>query len=128
MDDRETGNDGRRSAPAQHPVPAGAITPPDPPGERGSVLRIIGNLLWLIVGGFWLALGYVIAGLVMFITIIGIPFGLQAFKLAGFSLWPFGRMMVKKQGAKACSRSAMIDPSCVPFRNSGTLPAKSRIR
>jgi uncharacterized membrane protein YccF (DUF307 family) len=39
----------------------------------------------------------------MFITIIGIPFGLQAFKLAGFSLWPFGRMMVKKQGARTGS-------------------------
>jgi uncharacterized membrane protein YccF (DUF307 family) len=43
-----------------------------------------------------MAIGYVIAGLLMFVTIIGIPFGVQAFKLAGFSLWPFGRMMVKK--------------------------------
>jgi uncharacterized membrane protein YccF (DUF307 family) len=73
-----------------------AIVPPEPPGERGSALRLIGNILWLLLSGFWMAIGYVIAGLLMFVTIIGIPFGVQAFKLAGFSLWPFGRMMVKK--------------------------------
>jgi uncharacterized membrane protein YccF (DUF307 family) len=74
-----------------------AIVPPEPPGEPGSALRLIGNILWLILGGLWMAIAYVIAGLLMFVTIIGIPFGVQAFKLAGFSLWPFGRMMVKKK-------------------------------
>ena len=50
-----------------------------------------------------MAIAYAIAGLLMFVTIIGIPFGIQAFKLAGFSLWPFGRMIVKKPGAGAGS-------------------------
>ena len=54
-------------------------------------MRTIGNILWLVLAGFWLALGYALAGLVTCITIIGIPFGIQAFKLAAFSLWPFGR-------------------------------------
>jgi uncharacterized membrane protein YccF (DUF307 family) len=60
----------------------------------GADVRTIGNLLWIIFAGIWLALGYAIAGLVMCITIIGIPFGIQAFKLAQLSLWPFGRTVV----------------------------------
>ncbi len=52
------------------------------------------NLIWLIFAGVELAVGYVIGGALMMITIIGIPFGLQAFKLAGFTLWPFGRAVV----------------------------------
>lgn len=57
-------------------------------------MRTIGNLLWFLLAGLWLALGYALAGLLMCITIIGIPFGIQAFKLAGFVLWPFGRTVV----------------------------------
>lgn len=52
------------------------------------------NLIWLIVAGVELAVGYVIGGVLMMVTIVGIPFGLQAFKLAGFALWPFGRAVV----------------------------------
>jgi uncharacterized membrane protein YccF (DUF307 family) len=62
-------------------------------------MRTIGNILWLILAGIWLAIGYSIAGVVMCITIIGIPFGIQAFKLAGFVLWPFGRKVVAKPEA-----------------------------
>ena len=58
-------------------------------------MRVIGNVLWLVLGGFAMALGYAIAGLVMFVLIITIPFGVQAFKLAGFALWPFGRVMAE---------------------------------
>lgn len=54
-------------------------------------MRTIGNILWFILAGIWLALGYALAGLVLCITIIGIPFGIQALKLAQFSLWPFGQ-------------------------------------
>ena len=57
-------------------------------------MRTIGNILWIIFAGIWLAIGYAIAGFLMCLTIIGIPFGIQAFKLAGFSLWPFGRTVV----------------------------------
>ena len=59
-------------------------------------MRTIGNILWLILAGIWLAIGYAIAGLLVCLTIIGIPFGVQAFKLALFSLWPFGRTVVRK--------------------------------
>jgi uncharacterized membrane protein YccF (DUF307 family) len=57
------------------------------------VLRLILNVLWLVLSGFWMAIAYAVAGLLMFITIIGIPFGVQAFKLAGYALWPFGRAL-----------------------------------
>jgi len=59
------------------------------------VLRAIGNVLWLLLAGIWLALAYAVAGVVMCITIIGIPFGIQAFKLAAFTLWPFGKTVVR---------------------------------
>ncbi len=59
-----------------------------------SVLRTIGNVLWLVLAGWWLALGYVIAGVVMCVLIITIPFGIQSFKLAGYALWPYGRTVV----------------------------------
>jgi uncharacterized membrane protein YccF (DUF307 family) len=62
-------------------------------------MKTIGNVLWFVLAGIWLALGYAIAGLLMCITIIGIPFGIQAFKLAGFVLWPFGRTVVAKSEA-----------------------------
>jgi uncharacterized membrane protein YccF (DUF307 family) len=59
-----------------------------------SVLQTIGNVIWLILAGWWLALGYALAGLVMFVLIITIPFGIQAFKMAGFVIWPYGRTVV----------------------------------
>lgn len=68
-------------------------------------MRTIGNILWLVLAGFWLAVGYAFAGLLLFVTIIGIPFGVQSFKLAGYSLWPFGRVVVNDpdaNGALGC--------------------------
>ncbi len=63
------------------------------PGRNGP-LRVIGNILWFVLARIWMAIGYVIAGVIMCITIIGIPFGIQSFKLAGYALWPFGRTVV----------------------------------
>ena len=65
------------------------------PGGTGA-LHTIGNILWLVLAGFWMAVGYVFAGILQCITIIGIPFGLQSFKLAGYALWPFGRVVVQR--------------------------------
>ncbi|MGH2591702.1 MAG: YccF domain-containing protein [Actinomycetota bacterium] len=62
-------------------------------------MRLIGNVLWVVLGGFFLALGYAIAGVIMLVFIITIPFAIQAFKLASFSLWPFGRVLVARPGA-----------------------------
>jgi uncharacterized membrane protein YccF (DUF307 family) len=53
------------------------------------------NILWLVLAGIWLAIGYVVAAVILAITIIGIPFGVQTFKLAGYALWPFGRTLVQ---------------------------------
>ena len=60
-------------------------------------------MIWLVLCGWWMALAYVIAGIVMFVLIITIPFALQAFKLAGFMLWPFGRTVVRRPDAGAAS-------------------------
>jgi len=57
-------------------------------------MNFIGNLFWLLLGGFILALFWVIIGLLLCVTIIGIPFGVQCMKIAGFVLWPFGREVI----------------------------------
>ncbi|MFN8025271.1 MAG: YccF domain-containing protein [Acidimicrobiia bacterium] len=59
-------------------------------------MSLILNVIWLVLSGLWLAIGYVLAGILMCILIITIPFGIQSFKLAGFALWPFGRAVVKR--------------------------------
>lgn len=64
-------------------------------------MRTIGNILWLVLAGFWLALGYIAAGIVAFLPIITIPFAIQAFKLGGYALWPFGRVVVRDQEGSA---------------------------
>ncbi len=62
-------------------------------------MRLLGNLIWLVLAGWWLAILYVVGGLLTCLTIIGIPFGIQAFKLAGYALWPFGRVVVSRPGS-----------------------------
>jgi uncharacterized membrane protein YccF (DUF307 family) len=63
------------------------------------VIRTILNIIWLVLAGFWLAVGYLVAGIIVSIFIITIPIGIQSFKLAGYALWPFGRTVVKKESA-----------------------------
>ena len=58
-------------------------------------MKTVGNVLWLVLCGFWIALGWLFWAVVLAITIIGIPFARQCLKLAHFSLWPFGRTIVK---------------------------------
>lgn len=62
-------------------------------------MRTIGNILWLALAGLWLAIAYVIAGVVNLVFIVTIPFAVQSFKLAGYALWPFGRVVVNRGGA-----------------------------
>lgn len=66
------------------------------PAKGSSATSVIGNILWVVLAGFWLSLAYVAAGVVNMLTIIGIPFGIQSFKLAGYALWPFGRVVVQR--------------------------------
>ena len=65
-------------------------------------MNTMGNLIWLLFGGLISAIGYIVGGLVLCLTIIGIPFGLQCFKLAHFVLWPFGRMAVNGSSGSGC--------------------------
>jgi uncharacterized membrane protein YccF (DUF307 family) len=54
-------------------------------------MNILGNIVWLVFGGIIIAIEYLIGSLFLFITIVGIPFGLQTLKMASMALWPFGR-------------------------------------
>lgn len=65
-------------------------------------MNFLGNLLWIILGGLFVSLYYAIIGLAFCITIIGIPFGVQLFKIAGFALCPFGRQVVPGTNDGGC--------------------------
>ena len=67
------------------------------------MVRLLLNILWLVLCGFWMAIGYTIAGVICCILIITIPFGIASFRIANYALWPFGRTMVDKPGAGAGS-------------------------
>jgi uncharacterized membrane protein YccF (DUF307 family) len=66
-------------------------------------VRIILNLLWLVLSGIWFFIAYAIAGMVMCIFIITIPFGIASFRLAAYVLWPFGRTVVRRPTSGAAS-------------------------
>jgi uncharacterized membrane protein YccF (DUF307 family) len=65
-------------------------------------MNLLGNLIWLIFGGLAAAIGYIFGGFILCITIVGIPWGLQCFKLAAVVLWPFGKSIVPKNGGEGC--------------------------
>jgi len=66
-------------------------------------MRLLLNILWFVLCGLWMAIGYAIAALICFILIITIPFGVASLRIALFALWPFGRTVVKRPGAGAGS-------------------------
>lgn len=66
-------------------------------------MRLLLNLIWVVLCGFWMAIGYVLAGILCCILIITIPFGLASFRIAAFALWPFGRTVVVRPDAGAPS-------------------------
>ncbi|MFD7665171.1 YccF domain-containing protein [Streptomyces sp. NPDC059788] len=66
-------------------------------------MKLILNVIWLILSGLWMAIGYVIAGLICCVLIITIPFGIASFRIAGYALWPFGRTTVERRDAGAGS-------------------------
>lgn len=68
-----------------------------PAGQNG-VMKTILNVIWLVFGGFWLALSYFLAGIVCCILVVTIPWGIASFRIAGYALWPFGRTVVDKPG------------------------------
>ncbi len=66
-------------------------------------MKIVLNVIWLVLAGFWMAVSYVVAGIICCILIITIPFGIACFRIAGFALWPFGRTAVRRPDAGAPS-------------------------
>jgi uncharacterized membrane protein YccF (DUF307 family) len=62
-------------------------------------VRLVLNVVWLVFGGFWLFLGYVLAGVLLCLPIITIPWAIASFRIAGYALWPFGRTIVAKESA-----------------------------
>lgn len=65
-------------------------------------MSLIGNLIWFIFGGLLLGIGYLCGGIVLCLTIVGIPFGLQIMKLGLFAMWPFGGEVVPGNNASGC--------------------------
>lgn len=63
------------------------------------LLRVVLNVVWLVFGGIWLALGYVVAGVVCCILVVTIPWGIASFRIANYVLWPFGRTVVSRPTA-----------------------------
>ena len=69
----------------------------DPAGHNGQMKTLL-NIIWFVFGGFWLALGYFLAGIICCLLIVTIPWGIASFRIAAYTLWPFGRMVVDKPG------------------------------
>jgi uncharacterized membrane protein YccF (DUF307 family) len=65
-------------------------------------MKIIGNIIWLVFGGIIIAVEYFIGSLILMITIVGIPFGLQTLKMASLSVWPFGRTSRPEATSQGC--------------------------
>lgn len=66
-------------------------------------MKTILNIIWLVLCGFWMAIGYLVAGIICCILIITIPFGIASFRMANYALWPFGRTVVRMPTAGAAS-------------------------
>lgn len=66
-------------------------------------MRLVLNVIWLVFGGLWLALGYFVAGVICCILIITIPFGIASFRIGLYALWPFGKTVVDKPTAGVAS-------------------------
>ena len=66
-------------------------------------MKTVLNIIWLVLSGFWLAVGYTLAGIVCCILIVTIPWGIASFRMANYVLWPFGRQVVSKPDAGAFS-------------------------
>ena len=66
-------------------------------------MRFVLNVIWLLLCGIWMAIGYAVAGVICCILIVTIPFGIASFRMASYALWPFGRTVVDKPTAGAWS-------------------------
>ena len=81
-------------------LPFGYTVIDKPPGPFGGAFALVGNIVWFVLAGWWLALGHLIAAVILAVTIIGLPFAWAHLKLAGISLWPLGREIVPSDEAQ----------------------------
>jgi uncharacterized membrane protein YccF (DUF307 family) len=79
-----------------------------PSATRNRSLSVIGNILWFVLAGWWLALGHLITGILLCLTIIGIPLGVASFKMAGGALVPFGKEIVLLQDLSQVPAGAIV--------------------
>lgn len=70
-------------------------------------MKLLGNIIWVVFGGFFMSLGYLISGLIIMVTIIGIPFGWQIIKLGLLALWPFGKEVRNGNHVAGCLSTIM---------------------
>jgi len=71
-------------------------------------VRVLLNIIWFLLAGLWMAIGYLIAAVICFVLIITIPFGLAALRIGVYSLWPFGKTVVRRTDAGAASAFANL--------------------
>ncbi len=70
-------------------------------------MNTLGNIIWLVFGGILIALEYFVASILLFFTIIGIPFGIQTMKMASVALWPFDKEVVSSGSSNGCLSTLM---------------------
>src|SRR3954452_1221289 len=66
-------------------------------------MKVLLNVIWFVFSGVWMAIGYALAGIVAFIFVVTIPFGIASFRMANYALWPFGRTVVRRSDAGGAS-------------------------
>lgn len=71
-------------------------------------LSTAASLLWFILAGWWLALGHLLTGVLLFLTIIGIPFGIASFKMAGLAVFPFGKTIVRAKDLRSGTQAIVV--------------------
>src|ERR1022692_1083985 len=74
-----------------------------PPTREASPVRMLLNIIWFVLAGVWIAIGYTLAALICFVLIVTIPFGIASLRIAMFALWPFGKTVVKRADAGLAS-------------------------
>jgi uncharacterized membrane protein YccF (DUF307 family) len=86
-------------------LPFGQTIVDRPTGIGSGPLGFLGNLIWLVLAGWWLALGHLVTAILLAITIIGLPFAWAHLKLAGLALWPIGKDIVTVEDAERIYRA-----------------------
>lgn len=71
-------------------------------------MRLLLNIIWLVTGGLWLALGYILFGVLACIFIVTIPAGVASFRMASYALWPFGRTVVRRHRSGAAGAAGKV--------------------